>query len=158
MAKLGRPFPILYLSNNGESGLSTITAKVLKPDLSVFTSLTLVEIAEAGFEGRYTATVFTTTSDIEGEYLISINEPNGYKSISRISYDLPTPDPIGGIGINRKSVIDASIIKNEVIEAAIDVKRFSASMDKGLSYQAYFYKDDLEYFLDNNDLIAGEII
>jgi len=68
VAKLGSPYPLLYLSKNGVSGLTTITAEVLKPDLSLFTSLTLVEIGVAGFEGRYTATVFTNASnDPEGE-------------------------------------------------------------------------------------------
>jgi len=29
-------------------------------------------------------------------------------------------------------------------------------MDKGNEYEAYFYKDDLDYFLDNNQII-GEL-
>ena len=157
MAILGRPYPLLYLSKNGKSGLNTVTAKVLKPDLTVFTTLTLVEIAEAGFEGRYTATVFTNaSSDPEGEYLVAINEPNGHKAIHRISYEKLSTDPTGDIGINRKSVIEAVVRKNEVLEAVVSVNRYDAEMDKDGAVEAYFYKDDLEYFLDNNQYI-GEI-
>jgi hypothetical protein len=116
VAILGRPYPLLYLSKNSKSGLNTVTAKVLKPDLTVFTTLTLVEIAEAGFEGRYTATVFTNaSSDPEGEYLVAINEPNGHKAIHRISYEKLSTDPTGDIGINRKSVIEAVVRKNEML-------------------------------------------
>lgn len=157
MAILGRPYPLLYLAKNGKSGLNTITAKVLKPDLSLFANLTLVEIGESGFEGRYTATVFTDQgTDPEGEYLVAINEPNGHKAIHRISYLAPASDPTGDIGINRKSVIDADIVKDEILEAFVTVNRYDANMDKD-TYEAYFYKDDLEYFLDNNELIIGDI-
>lgn len=157
MAILGRPYPLLYLSKNGVSGLNTITAKVLKPDLDVFTTLTLVEIAEPGFEGRYTATIFTNaTSDAEGEYLVAINEVGGHKAIHRVSYVKQSTDPTGDIGINRKSVVEATIRKNEVLEAFVSVNRVVADMDKESAVEAYFYKDDLEYFLDNNEYI-GEI-
>lgn len=155
MAILGRPYPLLYLAKNGKSGLTTITAKILKPDLSVFTTLTLAEISEAGFEGRYTATVYTDAgTDPEGEYLVAINEPNGHPAIHRISYQKQQSDPTGDIGINRKSVIDADVTKNEVLEASVSVNKYAAEMDKTASYEAYFYKDDLEYFLDNNELIG----
>lgn len=157
MSILGRPYPLLYLSKNGVSGLNTITAKVLKPDLDVFTTLTLVEIPETGFEGRYTATIYTNAStDAEGEYLVAINEPNGHKAIHRVSYVKQSTDPTGDIGINRKSVIEASIRKNETLEASISISRIVADMDKEGAVEAYFYKDDLEYFLDNNEYI-GEI-
>lgn len=147
----------MYLSKNGKSGLTTITAKVLKPDLSLFTTLTLVEIPEAGFEGRYTANVYTNASnDVAGEYLVSINEPDGHKAIHRISYEEQPSDPTGDIGINRKSVIEATVRKNEILEALITINRYDANMDKDGDYEAYFYKDDLEYFLDNN-LYIGEI-
>lgn len=156
MAILGRPYPLLYLAKNGVSGLTTITAKVLKPDLSVLTTLTLAEISEAGFEGRYTATVYTDAgTDPEGEYLVAINEGvSGHPAIHRISYEKLASDPTGDIGINRKSVIDADVQKNEVLEASVSVNHYAADMDKKASYEAYFYKDDLEYFLDNNELIG----
>lgn len=158
MAKLGNPYPLLYLSKNGVGGLTTITAEVLRPDLSLFASLTLAEIGVAGFEGRYTATVFTNaSSDAEGDYLVSINEPDGHKAIHRISFTKQVADPTGDIGINRKSVIDATITKNDVLEAVVSVNRFAADIDKPSPVVAYFYKDDLEYFLDNNEYI-GDIV
>lgn len=152
MAILGRPYPLFYLSKNGKSGVNPIVANIRKADGSLMTPLTLVEMTEPGFEGRYLANIYTVAgTDPEGEYLIAINEPDGHKAIHRVSFESAsnggTP---GDIGINRRSVLEAEVSQKQNIIADIIEKDIIAESIGEQRIEATFYRDDLDYFLDNN--------
>lgn len=154
MAVLGRPYPLFYLAKNGKSGINTIVAKVRKPDATFMTPLTLVEISEPGFEGRYMATVYTVAgTDPEGEYLVSINEPDGHKGIHRISFESASSGGTpGDIGINRRSVLEAEVSQKQNIIADVVEKDVIAESLGNKKIEATFYRDELEYFLDNQTI------
>lgn len=154
MAILGRPYPIFYLAKNGLSGINPITAEIKRPNGTLMTQLTLVEMTDPGFEGRYTATIYTVAgTDPEGEYLIAINEPNGHKAIHRASFETVSGGvPLGDVGINRRSVLDAEIRQKTLVIADIKEKDLVAESLKSNRLEATFYRDDLEYFLDNQDI------
>lgn len=155
MAVLGRPYPLFYMAKNGKSGLNTVQAHVLKPNGDLLIPITLVEMAQVGFSGRYTGTIYTVAgTDPEGDYLVSINEPDGHGTIHRVEFSSAssgggTP---GDIGINRRSVLEAEVHQQQRIVADIVEKDLEAVFTSKGRVEATFYKDELEYFLDNNQL------
>ncbi len=157
MPALGRPYPIIYEAKNFKSGLTTIIGKVRKPD-GTFITLSFVEISESGFEGTYISTLFTSSSsDPEGEYLGVVIEPDGYKASFRASLEKPQSGTLpGDVGINRRNVLDADVSLKGLIEGEVSLPDVIVAVRHQNEVEAYFYKDDLEKFLDNTDYI-GEI-
>lgn len=155
MAVIGRPYPLFYLSKNGLSGITPIVAKIRKPDGTFIGPITLTEIVEPGFEGRYTATINTPEgSDPVGDYLVAINEPDGFKAIHRVNFESASGGGgvIGDIGINRRSVLEAEVRQSTIIEAQIIEKDVIAESLSNPKLEATFYRDDLDYFLDNQNI------
>jgi len=158
MARLGVPYNILYVAKNEESGISGIVAKVLAPDLSVFATITLSEVGIAGFEGSYTGVISTDeNTGQEGDYLILFTEPNGHKQMHRVSImkEVSVNVSTDDIGINRMSVYEAYFNKDKEVLTAVESNIFEAILTSKRT-EAYFYKDELEYFLDNQQVI-GEL-
>lgn len=156
MPALGRPYPVIYEAKNFKSGLTTIIGKVRKPD-GAFITLSFVEMTEAGFEGTYISTLFTSSStDPEGEYVGIVIEPDGYKSTFRASLEKPATTLPGDIGINRRNVLDADVTLTETVEGEVRLPDVIVSVEHSNQVEAYFYRDEIEKFLDNNEFI-GEI-
>jgi hypothetical protein len=90
LANLGVPFRICYESKNMVSGLTDVFCRVLRPDLSIAATLPMAEMTEPGFQGLYEATLPTTTSDPEGEWIARIFSPTEvHVADKRISFQLP---------------------------------------------------------------------
>lgn len=152
MPILGQIYRITYVAKNQKSGLSNITAKVLKPDGSIVGPLALAEIVDASFNGAYMAQYTPSTSDPEGGYVFAIASPNegNHRAFKTESFHIKdTSIPIGDIGINRRSVLEAEVSQKQSIVGHIIEKDIVAESVGNKRVEATFYKDELDYFLDN---------
>lgn len=160
MAILGVPYKITYWAKNHKSGLSTITANVLRPNNTIVGPLILTEIADASFAGAYTATYNASVNDPEGNYIIVVNSPeeNNHRAFKTEFFENRADIDISGldIAINRRQAIEAVTQSKLQVDAQGESKDMVAVFDSKSSIEAYFYKDDLEKFLDNTQYI-GEI-
>jgi len=86
IATLGRPHRVFYESKNLVSGLTTIKAYVLRPDLSRVGPYSLAEVADVKFTGVYFFDLSTSLSDPPGEYMVVIESPseNNYRTMVKI--------------------------------------------------------------------------
>ena len=158
MALLGVPFKISYWAKNAKTGLSSISAKVLRPDGVIIGPLLLTEVADTFFQGNYTATYSPSTTDPEGNYIISLSSPNedNHKAFKteyfskRTTIDVESFD----IGINRRQVIEAETQSKLKSTGLVEGKNIAVSFQEKNESEAYFYKDDLEKFLDNTQYIG----
>ena len=73
---LGVPYKIYYAAKNFKTGLTNISAKIVKSNGIVIGPILLAEIPEPGFSGTYTATIATSESDPEGDWLGIVSETN----------------------------------------------------------------------------------
>lgn len=157
MANLGVPFKIAYWAKDAKSGLTSITAKVLKPDGTTVGPLILTEVIDPDFSGSYTATFNTLTNDDEGNYLFVISSPSeGNHKAFKTEYFQGKPTISGvDIGINRIAVLEAEVSVVSSVEADIIEKDVIAEALSTSRIEATFYRDELDYFLDNQN-IEGE--
>ena len=87
MARLGIPLRITYEAVNFRSGLTGITATVLRPDGFKMGPVALTEIAHAEFSGVYQAIVPTNLGDPEGDWIYTVNE-SGKRSTVKVNLTL----------------------------------------------------------------------
>ena len=158
MAILGIPFKITYWAKNAQSGLTSITAKVMRPDGAIIGPLILTEVADAFFAGSYTATYTPGVSDPEGNYIIALSSPgeSSHKAFKTEYFEAKADIDISGldIAINRRQAIEATTESKLQVIAEAESKDMIAVFEESSSVQAYFYKDDLEKFLDNTQYIG----
>lgn len=160
MAILGVPFKISYWAKDAQSGLSSITAKIMRPDGIIIGPLILTELADAFFAGSYSATYTPGENDPEGNYIIAISSPNenSHKAFkteyfeNRVDVDIEVPTI--DVGINRRQVIEATTESKLQVDAQAESRSLVASFEESSNIEAYFYKDDLEKFIDNNHYIG----
>lgn len=74
MARLGLPLKITYEAVNFRSGLTGITATVLRPDGVKLGPIALTEIAHGEFSGIYQGVVGTSLGDPEGDWVYTVIE------------------------------------------------------------------------------------
>jgi len=161
MALLGVPFKITYWAKNAASGLTSITAKIMRSDGVVIGPLILTEVvSDPLFSGSYTATYTPGENDPEGNYSMVISSPNenAHKAFKTEYFEKRADIDISGldIAINRRQAIEAETENFSKADGHVEGEQLAAVFDESSSVEAYFYKDDLEKFLDNNHYI-GEI-
>lgn len=161
MALLGVSFRIMYQSKNHVSGLIDVSAKIKRPDGVVIGPLVLTEVADTDFEGSYTATYTPAETDPEGNYIVALKSPSegNHKDFKTVYFiQRPELDPSAfDIAINRRQAIEAETESKKQVEAESEGKNVIADLSgSSFDIQAYFYKDELEFFLDNNEFI-GEV-
>jgi len=161
MALLGVPFKITYWAKDAKSGLSSITAKIMRSDGVIVGPLILTEVvSDSLFSGSYTATYSPSTNEPEGNYTFVISSPNenSHKAFKTEYFEQRAEGSVGGgdLGINRRQVMEAETASLSKSEGYVVGEHVAAAFDESSNVEAYFYKDDLEKFLDNNQYI-GEI-
>lgn len=158
MAILGVPFKVAYWAKNAKSGLSSITAKVMRPDGTIIGPLILTELADPSFAGSYSATYNTTVNDPEGNYIFVVSSPqeSSHKAFKTEYFETRSDIDISGldIAINRRQAIEATTESKLQVDAQAESKDMVAVFDESSDIQAYFYKDELEKFIDNTDYIG----
>jgi hypothetical protein len=90
---LGVPYKVFYAAKNFKTGLTDISAKIVKSDGVVIGPILLAELPEPGFTGTYTATIATSESDPEGDWLGIVNE-NGHSYPFRVTMRNRLDNPI----------------------------------------------------------------
>ena len=98
MALLGTKYTVVYEAKNLASGLTGITATIVKPDSSTIGPLALIEYAAPDLAGVYYAEFTPSTADPEGEWIGVIESPNegNHRRAFRISFELPATGVTGG--------------------------------------------------------------
>lgn len=93
---IGRPYKVVYCAKNFKTGITGITAKVLKPDGSVHSNYTLSEFSESGFEGMYFFNFLSNSVDPYGEYTVAIDSPNEGNHKAKFKIEMRSLDDFGG--------------------------------------------------------------
>jgi hypothetical protein len=75
MGFLGKPYRVMYEAKRRLTGLTDITAVVLKPDNTLAGVFPMNAVGFGAFYGVYYFDFITTTSDPEGEYFVMVNSP-----------------------------------------------------------------------------------
>lgn len=124
-----------YIAKNNLSGLTNITARVLRVDGSVVGAFPLMEAASAFFQGLYSFDFITQISNPPGEYLFVINSPTeGLKTFQKVTF--------GGAMAVIASIDDASIEKiagkvwDEDTTTHIAANSFGSLVDVAISSRA----------------------
>lgn len=89
MAYLGTPHRVFYVAKNLATGLTGITAKVLRPDNVVIGTFPLsASPGGAPFAGLYYFDLITANTDPEGEWMCMVDSPSeGIRSPLKISME-----------------------------------------------------------------------
>ncbi len=89
MAFLGTPHRIFYVAKNLATGLTGITAKVLRPDNAVIGTFPLSPSpGGVSFGGLYYFDLITSTSDLPGEWMVMVDSPSeGIRSPLKVSFE-----------------------------------------------------------------------
>lgn len=88
---LGKPYRVVYTAKNFVSGLSQITATVIRPDLTISPSYEMYEFDNVALKGCYYYDLETSADDPLGDYIVIINNPEqSMKDGIRITYQSET--------------------------------------------------------------------
>jgi hypothetical protein len=159
MALLGVPFKLVYWAKNAKTGLTSISAKIMRSDGLVIGPLIMTEVvSDSSFSGSYSATYSPGVNDPEGNYTFVISSPNenGHKAFKTEYFEKRADIDVSGldIAINRRQAIEAETVSLSKTVGYVEGESVAVSFESGSSVEAYFYKDDLEKFLDNNQIIG----
>jgi hypothetical protein len=135
-ALLGTAYRVSYIAKKFESGLTDITAQVIKPNGSVIGVFSLFEFDSAAFKGMYYFDLSTDVSDPEGEYIGLIHSPSedlktGFKVTFRPASDSSFKQPSLEDSHLKGVLLDAPPLKGFILNSGKITGIVSASKLKG---------------------------
>lgn len=88
---LGKPYRIVYTAKNFKTGLTQISCKIIKPDLTISVRNNMCEFEDLDLKGCYYYDFETTLQDQLGDYIVIIHNPEQvHKEGLRITYQSQT--------------------------------------------------------------------
>ena len=120
MAELGKLFKLTYAAVNFRSGLTGITAVIIKPDGTKLGPAALNEFADPELAGVYYLDVPTNSNDPSGDWIAIVNEA-GKRSPIKINLMSPVEGSVSSELADLKRLIMAVIDDGKIVgEIAAD--------------------------------------
>jgi hypothetical protein len=131
IGKLGTPYRVVYAAKFLQTGLTNIVAKVQKPNGAYIGLFPMIELSDPFFIGVYYFTLNLLVTEPEGEYVVSVYEPNiNERSLTKVTMlvdfggagggstilDLDSTDLFGQISTQE---IIGTVLSNDTISGVV---------------------------------------